>query len=140
MTLLEKRTAIEEPCALKKAKGNAIVGYNMEDLESFILTMEQAVGRSSFFEVPSILYPSQIVWITIDSDFWQGKIQIGEEAALGRGKGQRKVGSYREAYAPKPMDTPEKMPDVDSDFAKAVIKERTRVLGMTAKKRVDALD
>nr|GEU89032.1 abscisic aldehyde oxidase 3 [Tanacetum cinerariifolium] len=78
MTLLEKRTAIEEPCALKKAKGvnlifelkvaqivdvaagNAIVGYNMEDLESFILTMEQAVGRSSFFEVPSILYPSQI--------------------------------------------------------------------------------
>nr|GEW38755.1 protein chromatin remodeling 4 [Tanacetum cinerariifolium] len=33
------------------------------------------------------------------------KIQIEEEAALGRGKGQRKVGSYREAYSPKPMDT-----------------------------------
>ncbi|GKC12921.1 hypothetical protein Tco_1009703 [Tanacetum coccineum] len=81
------------------AAGTAVIGYNMEDLESLILTAEKAVGRSSFFEVPSILYPSQV-----------GKIQIEEEAAFGRGKGQRKVGSYREAYAPKPMDTPEGAP------------------------------
>nr|GEY25586.1 putative reverse transcriptase domain-containing protein [Tanacetum cinerariifolium] len=36
-----------------------------------------------------------------------GKIQIEAEAALGQGKRQRKVVSYRESYAPKHMDTPE---------------------------------
>ncbi|GKE24946.1 hypothetical protein Tco_1436458, partial [Tanacetum coccineum] len=45
------------------------------------------------------------------------KIQIEEEADLGRGKGQRKVGSYREAYAPKPMDTLEKTDDKQKDEA-----------------------
>lgn len=37
---------------------------------------------------------------------WE-KYQTEEEAALGRGKRQRKAVSYREAYPPKPMDTPE---------------------------------
>ncbi|PWA86082.1 abscisic aldehyde oxidase 3 [Artemisia annua] len=38
----------------------AIIDYNTEDLEPPILTVEQAVERSSFFEVPSMLYPSQV--------------------------------------------------------------------------------
>ncbi|GJY85266.1 retrotransposon protein, putative, ty1-copia subclass [Tanacetum coccineum] len=100
------------------AAGTAVIGYNMEDLESLILTVEQAIGRSSFFEVPSILYPSQV-----------GKIQIEEEADLGRGKGQRKVGSYREAYAPKPMDTLE-------DGLFDVVQTQASVVNIWARRKV----
>lgn len=35
---------------------------------------------------------------------WE-KYQVEEEAALGRGKRQRKAVSYREAYAPHPSET-----------------------------------
>ena len=42
------------------AAETAIIDYNTEDLEPPILTVEQAVERSSFFEVPSMLYPSQV--------------------------------------------------------------------------------
>lgn len=38
----------------------AIVDYDNENLEPPILTVEQAVEKSSFFEVPSFLYPSQV--------------------------------------------------------------------------------
>nr|GEZ16620.1 protein chromatin remodeling 4-like isoform X1 [Tanacetum cinerariifolium] len=37
---------------------------------------------------------------------WDRILESGR-SSLGRGKRQRKVVSYREAYAPKPMDTPE---------------------------------
>ena len=42
------------------AAETAVIDYNTEDLEPPILTVEQAVERSSFFEVPSVLYPSQV--------------------------------------------------------------------------------
>ncbi|XP_057956524.1 abscisic-aldehyde oxidase-like isoform X2 [Malania oleifera] len=38
----------------------AEVDYDMENLEPPILSVEEAVERSSFFEVPSILYPKQV--------------------------------------------------------------------------------
>lgn len=38
----------------------ATVEYDFEGLEPPILTVEQAVERSSFFEVPSFLYPQAI--------------------------------------------------------------------------------
>ncbi|CAM8969555.1 unnamed protein product [Rhodiola kirilowii] len=38
----------------------AIVEYDLEGLEQPILTVEQAVERSSFFEVPSFLYPQSV--------------------------------------------------------------------------------
>ncbi|KAI3687836.1 hypothetical protein L1987_81539 [Smallanthus sonchifolius] len=42
------------------AADTAMVDYDIEDLEPPILTVEQAVEKSSFFEVPSFLYPSQV--------------------------------------------------------------------------------
>ncbi|KAI3522867.1 hypothetical protein L1887_00919 [Cichorium endivia] len=42
------------------AAETAMVDYDTEDLEPPILTVEQAVKKSSFFEVPSFIYPSQI--------------------------------------------------------------------------------
>nr|GEV86783.1 abscisic aldehyde oxidase 3 [Tanacetum cinerariifolium] len=122
------------------AAGTVVIGCNMEDLESPILTVEQAVKRSSFFEVPSILYPSQVGdfakgmvevrWViglmeviddetaqdlqkkyyksgnVVEENIWAGflksdrKKQTEEEVALSWEKRQRKVVSYREAYAP----------------------------------------
>ncbi|KAA8544403.1 hypothetical protein F0562_022415 [Nyssa sinensis] len=38
----------------------AMVDYDIENLEPPILTVEEAVKRSSFFEVPSFLYPPQV--------------------------------------------------------------------------------
>lgn len=37
-----------------------MVDYNMENLEPPILSVEEAVRRSSLFEVPPILYPKQV--------------------------------------------------------------------------------
>lgn len=37
-----------------------MVDYDIEDLEPPILTVEQAVEKSSFFEVPPIVCPSQV--------------------------------------------------------------------------------
>ncbi|PWA65673.1 abscisic aldehyde oxidase 3 [Artemisia annua] len=42
------------------AAETAVIDYNTENLEPPILTVEQAVERSSFYEVPSFLYPSQV--------------------------------------------------------------------------------
>lgn len=42
------------------AAGHAIVSYSTENLEAPILTLEEAVERSSYFEVPPFLYPQQI--------------------------------------------------------------------------------
>nr|UEN74745.1 abscisic-aldehyde oxidase [Silybum marianum] len=42
------------------AADSAIVDYDTKDLEPPILTVEQAVEKSSFFEVPSFLYPSHV--------------------------------------------------------------------------------
>lgn len=38
----------------------AVVDYDVEDLEPPILSVEDALERSSFFEVPSFLYPEQV--------------------------------------------------------------------------------
>ena len=38
----------------------AVVDYGVEDLEPPILSVEEAVRRSSFFEVPAFLYPEQV--------------------------------------------------------------------------------
>ncbi|GMN46982.1 hypothetical protein TIFTF001_016159 [Ficus carica] len=38
----------------------AVVDYGVEDLEPPILTVEEAVRRSSFFDVPPFLYPKQV--------------------------------------------------------------------------------
>ncbi|WCJ33975.1 aldehyde oxidase 2 [Euphorbia peplus] len=38
----------------------SVVDYDFEDLEPPILTVEEAVERSSFFEVPHLLYPKEV--------------------------------------------------------------------------------
>ncbi|KAM1757759.1 hypothetical protein ACFX11_006971 [Malus domestica] len=38
----------------------AVVDYNMEDVDPPILSVEEAVKRASFFEVPPFLYPKQV--------------------------------------------------------------------------------
>lgn len=38
----------------------AVIDYDVEDLEPPILSVEDAVERSSFLEVPSFLYPKQV--------------------------------------------------------------------------------
>ena len=38
----------------------AVVEYGVEDLEPPILSVEEAVRRSSFIEVPASLYPEQV--------------------------------------------------------------------------------
>ncbi|KAF7831602.1 abscisic-aldehyde oxidase [Senna tora] len=42
------------------AANTAVVDYDFENLESPILSVEEAVERSSLFEVPSFLYPQQV--------------------------------------------------------------------------------
>ena len=42
------------------AAETAMVDYDTQDLEPPILTVEHAVENSSFFEVPSFIYPSQV--------------------------------------------------------------------------------
>ncbi|KAJ1432167.1 Molybdopterin dehydrogenase, FAD-binding [Sesbania bispinosa] len=42
------------------AANSAIVDYNFENLEPPILSVEDAVERSSFFKVPPVLYPNQV--------------------------------------------------------------------------------
>lgn len=42
------------------AANQAIVDYDTENLEPPILTVEEAVERSSFFEVPPVLQPKQV--------------------------------------------------------------------------------
>ncbi|PSS09429.1 Indole-3-acetaldehyde oxidase [Actinidia chinensis var. chinensis] len=42
------------------AAESALVDYDTENLEPPILTVEEAVERSSFFEVPPFLYPAQV--------------------------------------------------------------------------------
>lgn len=38
----------------------AVVDYEMEDIEPPILSVEEAIKRSSFFDVPPFLYPKQV--------------------------------------------------------------------------------
>jgi hypothetical protein len=38
----------------------AVVDYDMENLEPPILSVEEAVKKSSLFEVPSFIYPKQV--------------------------------------------------------------------------------
>lgn len=42
------------------AAKTALVDYDTESLDSPILTVEEAVKRSSFFEVPPFLYPEKV--------------------------------------------------------------------------------
>lgn len=44
----------------------SIVDYDADNLDPPILTLEEAVEKSSFFEVPPFLYPAQI------GDFFKG--------------------------------------------------------------------
>ena len=37
-----------------------VVDYDMEDIDPPILSVEEAVKRSNFFEVPPFLYPKQV--------------------------------------------------------------------------------
>lgn len=37
-----------------------MVDYDLENLEPPILTVEEAVKRSSLFEIPPVLYPKQV--------------------------------------------------------------------------------
>ncbi|XP_015873305.2 indole-3-acetaldehyde oxidase [Ziziphus jujuba] len=43
-----------------RAANNAVVNYGMENLEQPILSVEEAVERSSFFEVPPSIYPKPV--------------------------------------------------------------------------------
>uniref|UniRef100_A0A7N0USU0 indole-3-acetaldehyde oxidase n=2 Tax=Kalanchoe fedtschenkoi TaxID=63787 RepID=A0A7N0USU0_KALFE len=60
----------------------AVVEYDMEGLEPPILTVEQAVERSSFFEIPSFLYPQPVGDILKGMDEADQKI-ISAEIRLG---------------------------------------------------------
>lgn len=42
------------------AANSAIVDYDIENIEPPILSVEDAVKRSSFFEVPPFLYPKHV--------------------------------------------------------------------------------
>jgi len=42
------------------AANSAVVDYDNENLEPPILSVEDAVERSSFFEVPPFLYPKHV--------------------------------------------------------------------------------
>ena len=42
------------------AANSAVVNYDTENLDPPILTVEEAVKRSSFFEVPPFLYPEKV--------------------------------------------------------------------------------
>ncbi|KAI6669715.1 hypothetical protein NL676_004600 [Syzygium grande] len=42
------------------AVDSAVVDYDVDNLETPILSLEEAVERSSFFKVPSFLYPSEV--------------------------------------------------------------------------------
>lgn len=42
------------------AADSAVVDYDVDNSETPILSLEEAVERSSFFEVPSSLYPSEV--------------------------------------------------------------------------------
>jgi hypothetical protein len=42
------------------AAKQAVVEYDMVDLNAPILTMEQAVQNNSYFDVPSALYPKRV--------------------------------------------------------------------------------
>ncbi|XP_047330185.1 abscisic-aldehyde oxidase-like [Impatiens glandulifera] len=64
------------------AASSAIVDYDFENLEPPILTVEDAVQRSSFFEVPPIIYPKQIGDFSRGMDEADHKI-ISAEIRLG---------------------------------------------------------
>lgn len=42
------------------AASMAIVEYDTENIDSPILTVEEAVQKSSFFQVPPLFYPKQV--------------------------------------------------------------------------------
>jgi abscisic-aldehyde oxidase len=42
------------------AANSTVVDYDIENLEPPILSVEDAVKRSSFFEVPPFLYPKHV--------------------------------------------------------------------------------
>ncbi|KAJ6410086.1 hypothetical protein OIU84_009564 [Salix udensis] len=60
------------------------VDYDIENLEPPILTVEEAVKRSSFFEVPLSLYPKQVGdiskgWAEADHKILSAKIKLGSQ-------------------------------------------------------------
>ncbi|KAK1587259.1 hypothetical protein Q3G72_011194 [Acer saccharum] len=65
-----------------RAANVAVVNYDMSNLELPILSVEEAIERSSLFEVPPFLYPSQIGDISKGMDEADHKI-ISAEIKLG---------------------------------------------------------
>ncbi|XP_058084453.1 indole-3-acetaldehyde oxidase-like isoform X2 [Magnolia sinica] len=66
------------------AANQAVVDYDMENLEPPILTVEEAVERSSFFEVPSFLSPTPIGDFSkgmaeADHKILSSKIELGSQ-------------------------------------------------------------
>ncbi|KAJ6717135.1 OXIDASE putative-RELATED [Salix koriyanagi] len=60
------------------------VDYDIENLEPPILTVEEAIKRSSFFEVPLSLYPKQVGdiskgWAEADHKILSAKIKLGSQ-------------------------------------------------------------
>ncbi|KAJ7960370.1 putative Aldehyde oxidase [Quillaja saponaria] len=66
------------------AASSAVVDYNIENLESPILSVEEAVERSSLFEVPPFLYPKQVGDISkgmadADQKILSAEIKLGSQ-------------------------------------------------------------
>ncbi|XP_035550385.1 indole-3-acetaldehyde oxidase-like isoform X1 [Juglans regia] len=62
----------------------AVVDYDLEDLEQPILSVEEAVRRSSFFEVPPFLFPKQVGDISkgmaeADQKILSAEIKLGSQ-------------------------------------------------------------
>ncbi|KAI6669716.1 hypothetical protein NL676_004601 [Syzygium grande] len=66
------------------AADSAVVDYDVDNLETPILLLEEAVERSSFFEVPSFLYPSEVGDLSkgmaeADNKILSAKIELGSQ-------------------------------------------------------------
>lgn len=61
-----------------RAADSAVVNYDTENLEFPILSVEDAVKNSSYFEVPNFLYPNQIGNVSKGMEAADHKIQSAE--------------------------------------------------------------
>ncbi|KAH9659307.1 Indole-3-acetaldehyde oxidase [Citrus sinensis] len=67
-----------------RAADLAVVDYDVGNLEPPVLSVEEAVGKSSFFEVPSFLYPKSVVDISkgmneADHKILSAKLKLGSQ-------------------------------------------------------------
>ncbi|KAK3408354.1 abscisic-aldehyde oxidase [Eucalyptus grandis] len=66
------------------AADSAVVDYDVDNLETPILSLEEAVERSSFLEVPSFLYPDEVGDLSkgmaeADNKILSAKIELGSQ-------------------------------------------------------------